>query len=65
MISKRVLMTDSDKIVAVALFTQADFERWGSQLRTVFLADGSGLFEDLLLAIDQADRRRSAGDGAD
>ena len=48
-------MPERDKIVAVGLFTQLEFDRWGDMLRTVYRVGQAGPFDDLLRAIDRAE----------
>lgn len=49
------------RIVAVALLTAEDLQRFGSTLATVFPVENEPQLEDLLSAIDEADRRLTPG----
>ena len=46
----------SDRIVAVALLTQSNLETYGACLKKVFPIHETPCFNDLLAAIDEADR---------
>jgi hypothetical protein len=48
-------MLKKNKFVAVGRFTQTEFNRWGDKLRHVYMPDGTGIFDDLLRRIDEAD----------
>jgi hypothetical protein len=48
-------MPERDKIVAVGLFTQLEYDRWGDKLRAIYHVDQAGPFDELLRAIDDAD----------
>jgi hypothetical protein len=54
-------MPDDKKIVAVGLFTEPEFKRWGHKLRHVYVPDGNAEFDDLLRAIDEAEARSLSG----
>jgi hypothetical protein len=56
---RRDNMPEREKIVAVGLFTQLEFDRWGDKLRTVYEVSVPGPFDDLLRAIDEAEARAS------
>nr|WP_314445512.1 hypothetical protein [uncultured Sphingomonas sp.] len=45
-----------DRIVALALLTDDDVSRLGSNLKRLWPIDDSSCFSDLLAAIDNADR---------
>ena len=45
-----------DRIVALALLTDDDVSRLGSNLKRLWPVDESSSFDDLLAAIDNADR---------
>lgn len=45
-----------DRIVALALLTDDDVSRLGSNLKRLWPVDESSSFDDLLVAIDNADR---------
>jgi hypothetical protein len=49
------------RIVAVAVLTEENLQRMGSTLATVFPVENEPQLEDLLSAIDEADRRLSPG----
>jgi len=48
-------MPNRDEIVAVGLFTQAEYRLVGDKLRHIYLLDETHAFDDLLDAIDRAD----------
>lgn len=48
-----------EPIVAIGLLSQNDLNLLGSGFRRAFRVDDSPLFEDLLAAIDSADRQHS------
>ena len=48
-------MPDRDKIVAVGLFTQAEYRLVDDKLRHIYLLEETHAFDDLLDAIDRAD----------
>jgi len=50
-------MQSKDKIVAVGLFTEAEFKRWGSRLGHMCHVEERPDFDDLLKAIDEVDVR--------
>jgi hypothetical protein len=54
-------MPDDKKIVAVGLFTEPEFKRWGHKLRHVYMPDGNAEFDELLRAIDEAEARSVSG----
>ena len=54
-------MPDDKKIVAVGLFTEPEFKRWGHKLRHVYVPDGDAEFDELLRAIDEAEARANVG----
>ncbi len=49
----------SEKIVAVGLLTESNVRTLGSSLKKVFPITDDGRFDDLLSALDQAQRARS------
>ena len=55
-------MVEREKIVAVSFLTSAEFDQWGGKLRNVYHVDDGIDFDDLLNAIDEADRRRQKDD---
>lgn len=48
------MVKDGEKFVAVGLFTQADLDLWGNQLRNVYRLDDTPDFDELLRNIDRA-----------
>lgn len=57
-------MAESPRIVAVGLLTQHELELLGQGFDRAFPIDDKLVFEDLLRAIDEADRKcRSREDG--
>jgi len=48
--------SEQQEIVAIALLTREDVRRIGTTLKVVFKADDEPLFDDLLKALDEADR---------
>jgi hypothetical protein len=52
----------SARIVAVALLTQENLDRYGSALKRVFRVDDSPCFSELLAALDEADRKRGCAE---
>jgi hypothetical protein len=54
-------MSDSRQIVAIGLLTQQDLEMLGQGFDRAFPVDDNLVFEDLLRAIDQADREIAPG----
>ncbi|HKY81336.1 MAG TPA: hypothetical protein VJM09_07675 [Sphingobium sp.] len=51
-------MTTQDDIVAIGLLTQDDVRRLGSSFSRLFPVPRDGAFDDLIKAIDEADRQR-------
>jgi hypothetical protein len=51
----------SQRIVGVALLTEEDLKRVGSMLSNVWPVESAPQLENLLSAIDEADRRLSRG----
>ena len=49
-------MSDSPQIVAIGLLTQHELELLGEGFDRAFPIDNENVFEDLLQAIDEADR---------
>ena len=58
-------MAESPPIVAIGLLTQHELELLGLGLDRVFPIDAENAFEDLVRAIDEADRRCRSGENAD
>lgn len=52
-------MTSHDDIVAIGLLTQEDICRLGQNFSRLFPLPRDGAFDDLIKAIDEADRQRS------
>ena len=50
-------MTESRRIVAVGLLTQADLDLLGQTFDRAYPIEKANCFDELLSAIDQADRR--------
>ena len=48
--------TVHEEIVAVALVTQRELERFGPGFDRAFPIEDAGMFDDVLLAIDRADQ---------
>jgi hypothetical protein len=57
-------MSDSPQIVAIGLLTEYELELLGQGFDRAFPIDDENLFEDLLRAIDEADRKLQRPDGA-
>ena len=57
-------MESTEPIIAVGLLTQHDLDLLGSGFRRVFRLEQESCFEDLLAAIDAADRRSREDSGA-
>jgi hypothetical protein len=53
-------MSDHPRIVAIGLLTKRDLDLLGQGFDRTFPIDRTGGFEDLLKAIDEADRRLRA-----
>ncbi|MDB5687375.1 MAG: hypothetical protein JWR77_1964 [Rhizorhabdus sp.] len=51
---------DRERIVAVGLLSQRDLDRLGTSFERAFPVEGGGDFEDLLAAIDAAERASRA-----
>ncbi|CAD7340082.1 MULTISPECIES: hypothetical protein [Sphingomonadales] len=51
-------MDTRDDIVAIGLLTQNDIQRLGDSFSRLFPLPRDGAFEDLIKAIDEADRER-------
>ena len=51
-------MDTRDDIVAIGLLTQTDIQRLGDSFSRLFPLPRDGAFEDLIKAIDEADRER-------
>lgn len=51
-------MDTQDDIVAIGLLTQDDIRRLGHNFSRLFPVPRDGAFDDLLKAIDEADRQR-------
>ena len=51
-------MDTRDDIVAIGLLTQNDIQRLGDSFSRLFPLPRDGAFEDLIKAIDEADRDR-------
>ena len=51
-------MDTRDEIVAIGLLTQSDIQRLGGSFSRLFPLPRDGAFEDLIKAIDKADRER-------
>jgi hypothetical protein len=49
--------------VAIGLLTQRDLDMLGSGFRRAIPLNGAGDFDDLLAAIDEAERKAAAGGG--
>lgn len=58
-------MDEDEPIVAVGLLTQTDLNLLGSGFRRAFRLDDSPCFEELLAAIDAADRPPARPSGTD
>ena len=58
-------MPESRQIVAIGLLTQQDLEMLGQGFERAFPVDNQLLFEDLLRAIDEAERRLEIHVGCD
>lgn len=57
-------MKEPERIVAIGLLTQHDLDLLGSGFRRVFHVDDTPSFEELLSAIDAADRDMAERSGA-
>lgn len=57
-------MAESPRIVAIGLLTQHELELLGQGFDRAFPVDDGLVFEDLLRAIDEADRQCRSRDGA-
>jgi hypothetical protein len=53
-------MATHDDIVAIGLLTEDDIRRLGQNFSRLFPLPRDGSFDDLIKAIDEADRQRSA-----
>ena len=51
-------MGSHDDIIAIGLLTQDDIKRLGANFSRLFPMPRDGAFDDLIKAIDEADRRR-------
>ncbi len=51
-------MDTRDDIVAIGLLTQDDIQRLGGSFSRLFPLPSDGAFDDLIKAIDKADRER-------
>ena len=51
-------MDTRDDIVAIGLLTQKDIQRLGDSFSRLFPLPRDGVFDDLIKAIDDADRQR-------
>ena len=51
-------MAGHEDIVAIGLLTQDDIRRLGQNFSRLFPLPGDGAFDDLIKAIDEADRQR-------
>jgi hypothetical protein len=55
---------DSERIVAIGLLTQRDLDLLGSGFRCAIPLTAASDFDDLLAAIDEAERRHKAAKAA-
>ena len=56
-------MDTREDIVAIGLLTQDDIQRLGQNFSRLFPLPRDGAFDDLIKAIDEADRQRNRSGG--